>query len=72
MWFFETNKAVFSIVARNERYHVFCDDEDLGNYATPEQAADEAGGHIFFFSSGIAPEALCIPRDLAEWQRKGA
>jgi hypothetical protein len=43
------------------------DDEGLGSYATPDQAADDlAGGHTFSPSCGDTA-VLGIPESPAEW-----
>lgn len=54
---------------RTGRFHAFFEDEDLGGYATPAEAAEDlAGGHTFFPSSGIDPSTLGIPADLSDWE----
>lgn len=67
-----TTKGIASIWRNpsNGRFHVLFDEEDLGNYINPNQAADDiAGGHTFSPSSGLDTSALGIPYDLAEWDR---
>ena len=69
MWYFETKIGKFSILPQNGRYAVYFEDENLGSYATPEQAADDvAGGHTFWPSSGIDPGELDISDDLGDWE----
>ncbi len=69
MWYFKTRAGVFYIVEKGDRFHVFFDDETLGNYTTPAQAVDDiCGGHTDFPSSGIDPAELQLPCDLSEWE----
>jgi hypothetical protein len=67
---FNTRAGTFHIVNRKGRFHIIFREEDLGSYATPEQAADDlAGGHTFSPSSGVDPGSLGIPGDLSEWEQ---
>ena len=69
MWSYKTRKGTFFIVERDGRFHVIYDDEDLGSYSTPEQAADDlAGGHTSWPSSGVDPGELGISEDLGDWE----
>lgn len=50
------------------RWEVWHDDEQLGSYSNPHQAAEDvAGGYTFFPSSGIDPGELGISDDLGDW-----
>jgi hypothetical protein len=68
-WYFDTPKGRCRIAqAPDGRYHALFRDENLGNYATPQQALDELlGGHTFTHSSGIDTADLGLPDDLSEW-----
>ena len=55
----------------NGRYEIVFQDEDLGSYANPMMAADDAaGGHTFSPSSGVDLGDLDISYDLGDWERK--
>jgi hypothetical protein len=65
-----TRIGPFYVAEHNGRFHPVYDDESLGSYATPEQAAEDvAGGHTFSISSGVDTATLGIPEDISEWQR---
>ncbi len=69
---FKVNTRIgpFFVAEMNGRYHPVFDDEPLGSYARPEQAAEDlAGGHTFSISSGQDTSELGIPEDLNEWER---
>jgi len=69
MFRYSTGAGPFYIVEKNARFHVIYDDEDLGSYATPQQAVDDlAGGHTYWPSSGLDPSELGIPEDLSFWE----
>lgn len=58
----------FSIRPRDDRYMAMFENEDLGSYHKPLQAAkDLAGGHTFWPSCGD-PSALGIPSELEGWK----
>lgn len=66
---FETAAGTFYIAERGGRFHPVFNDESLGSYATPQQAAEDlADGHAFK-PSDVDPSALGIPDDLSEWER---
>lgn len=70
LYTWNTRIGTFYIAEAEGRFHVIYDEESLGSYATPEQAAEDvAGGHTFSIASGIDTAALGIPEDLIEWQR---
>jgi len=65
-----TRIVPFYIAESGGRFQPVYDDESLGSYARPEQAAEDvAGGHTFSISSGIDTATLEIPEDLSEWRR---
>jgi len=69
-YYYSTRVGTFLIAERSGRWHVVFDDESLGSYATPEQAADDlAGGHTFSAGRGIDTSTLGIPADIGEWKR---
>ncbi len=64
-----TRIGPFYIAEYQERYHPLFEDESLGSYATPQQAAEDlAGGHTFSLSSGIDTATLGIPDEGTEWE----
>jgi hypothetical protein len=64
-----THIGPFYIAEERGRYHPVYDDEPLGSYARPEQAAaDLAGGHTFSIRGGVDSASLGIPADLSEWE----
>ena len=69
MWHYKTKRGTVSIKQhKNGRYEVIYDQESLGSYKTPQQAADDvAGGHTFMPSNGVDLGELDIPADLPEW-----
>lgn len=65
----KTHKGTFYIVQRRSRFHIIYNNEDLGSYSTPEQAADDlSGGHTFTPSNGVDPIELEISDDLGDWE----
>jgi hypothetical protein len=69
MWSYKTPKGTFHIIKPDAWFHIIYDGEDLGSYATPEQAADDlAGGHTFSPSNGVDPGELEISDDLGDWK----
>jgi hypothetical protein len=68
MYTFQTTKGRFAIILRGDRWRAMFEDEDLGPYVTPQQAAaDLAGGHTFSASCGDTA-VLGIPDDIREWK----
>lgn len=67
-WEFKTRAGLFAIEARGGNYLVFCGDESLGSYHSPEAALDDlVGGHTFWPSSGVDPSRLGLPTELGAW-----
>ena len=65
-----TRIGPFYIAELERRFHPLYEDESLGSYGRPEQAAEDlAGGHTFSIPAGIDTATLGIPRDLNEWNR---
>jgi len=70
LYVWKTRVGPIYIAESKGRFHVIYQDESLGTYATPEQAADDvAGGHTFSIPGGIDTATLGISRYLNEWQR---
>ena len=70
LYVFETSEGLFYIGERDGRFHPIYDDEDLGSYAQPWQAAEDlAGGHTTSPSSGIDTAKLGIPADIGDWEK---
>ena len=68
MWSYKTCKGPFHIVERDGRYHLIFDDEDLGNYQSPGQAADDLSrGNCESPSKGFDPGKLGISDNLRDW-----
>lgn len=65
---YETRKGAIYILATKRGFDVIFGGETLGNYRSPEGAAnDVAGGHTLSPSSGVDLGLLMIPYDIAEW-----
>ena len=70
LYSWQTRIGTFYIAEQAGRFHPVFNDDLLGSYARPEQAAEDlAGGHTFSISSGVDTATLGIPADLLEWQR---
>lgn len=68
-WRHPTAKGTFYIRPINNRFQAMLEDESLGSYMTPQQAADDlAGGHTFSPSSGIDTSTLGLPSDVSDWE----
>lgn len=65
---YNTKAGAFKIVPeKNGHWQAMFEDEGLGSYAKPEQAAEDlAGGHTFWPSCGD-PSEFRLPTELAEW-----
>ena len=69
-YYWKTRIGTFYIAEMDGRFHPVFDNESLGSYAQPWQAAEDvAGGHTFSISSGEDTAELGIPEDLTEWHR---
>jgi hypothetical protein len=65
-----TRVGSFYIVEMGGQFHPVYEDEPLGSYMSPEQAADDlAGGHTRPVRGGYDTSKLGIPRDVAQWYR---
>ena len=70
MYYYQTKVGVFQIVERSGKWQIIFEDENLGNYLTPHQAADDlAGGHTFSPGRNIDTSTLEISADISEWQK---
>jgi hypothetical protein len=64
---FQTKVRPFYIGEQGGRLHAIFNNENLGNYARPEQAADDlAEGHTI---SVFDTAKLNIPDELSQWER---
>jgi hypothetical protein len=70
MYKYRTKVGTFSIRELQGRWHVFFENEDLGNYHSPQSAlGDLTGGHTHWPSNGIDPSTLGLPDELSAWTR---
>lgn len=70
LFIWDTRIGPFYIAESDGRFHPVYQDESLGSYATPEQAAEDlARGHTFSVSGGTDTARLGIPEDVSEWRR---
>ena len=70
MFVYRSAAGEFAIIPDSGRWHTLFQEELLGSYTTPEQAAfDLSVGHVFEVTSGIDLAKLAIPRDLSRWER---
>lgn len=68
MWHYKTRKGVVYLIKRGSRYHVIYQNEDLGDYPSPQQAIDDVvGGHTESPSNGVDLEEMNLPDDLEDW-----
>jgi hypothetical protein len=66
----KTKVGAFYIAEQDGRFHPMFRNEDLGSYATPQQAVDDlTGGHILNSLGGIDTATLAIPNRVQEWAR---
>ena len=76
LYSFKSKLGRFYIVqTQSGRFHPYFDDEALGAYLTPQQAAEAiAGGHTFSIAGGVDTATLGIPDELEQWSvhRSGA
>ena len=69
-WICMSRVGPFRIQLMRGRYHIICNDKDLGTYDTPDEALDELiGGYTDWPSPGTNPATLDLPDDLSEWER---
>jgi hypothetical protein len=72
VWSYKTRVGTFQIVERDGRFHAMLDDDDLGSYSYPWQAADDlAGGHTLSPSCGVDTATLGISDALGDWETSG-
>lgn len=70
LYSWQTRIGKFYIAEINGYFHPVFDDEPLGAYGTPQQAAEDlANGHTDFPSCGVDPSTLGISDDVTEWHR---
>lgn len=73
IWSYSTRVGTFYIKEKDGRYNLEYDDETLGNYAEPWQAAEDLSlGATFSVEdqngNDIDTSKLDIPDDLSEWR----
>jgi hypothetical protein len=69
MYIFRTKAGVFSIVHRKGWWYIIYENDVLGRYWTPQQAAEDlAGGRSDSPSNGVDPERLGISDDIGKWE----
>lgn len=55
--------------SKDGRFHPIWDEQDLGSYATAQQAIEDmAGGHTFWPSDGTDPGSLGLSDDISDWE----
>lgn len=72
LYTFQTNKGMVRIDQnpKNRLFHAVFNDESLGSYHSPDQAAEElSAGCTFISVSGIDTATLGIPGELSDWNR---
>jgi len=70
LFVWETRIGPFYIAQIGDRFHPVYQNESLGSYATPQQAAEDlARGHTFSIAGLVDMADLRIPADLNEWPR---
>lgn len=68
-WRFRSSVGEFSIRFHGGYWVPFFEDENLGDYHSPEVALDElVGGSTFMPSNGVWPADLEIPESFSEWE----
>lgn len=72
LYTFQTDKGVARIDQnpKNRLFYAIFNEQSLGSYTSPEQAAEElSAGCTFVLVSGIEIETLGIPSELGGWNR---
>jgi hypothetical protein len=66
---FETPAGLARIIQRGKYFYSSFADEELGNYMTPEEAAEElSAGDFPDLMADVNIAGLQIPEDLMEWE----
>jgi hypothetical protein len=67
LYYWETMTGTFYIAESRGRFHPMYDEESLGSYARPDQAAqDLAGGHTISILAGLNTAMLGSPTTSAD------
>lgn len=67
-YFFQTKFGTAAVSPLNGRWVAVFDGENLGSYASPQQAVDDlVGGHTYSPSSGIDTSEIGLPVDVEDW-----
>lgn len=70
IWVFNTRAGTAKIVPDNGGFQAVFNDDGLGWYSRPDQAAEDmAGGHTFSPSCGTDLSKLGIPEDVSRWTK---
>lgn len=71
MYLYRTQAGDFSIIPNSGRWYTLFQEELLGTYTSPEQAAfDLSVGHVLTPPVEIDFAALAIPRELSRWEER--
>ncbi len=67
-YYYDTSAGSFLITEIDGWWYVLLEDQDLGKYATPKEAAEDlVAGRAFPPDHCIVISELGIPRDIYEW-----
>lgn len=65
---YRTRAGTFTIRLQRGRWHVVFDDENLGSYFSPQQAAEELSSGGTDWPGVTNPATLGIPDDIGDWE----
>jgi len=66
----KTSVGAFYIAEQDGRFHPLFREENLGSYATSQQAVDNlTAGHVLDSLNGLDTATLAIPNRVQEWAR---
>ena len=70
LFVWNTDIGLFYIAEMDGRFHPLYEDQSLGSYERPQQAAEGlAGGQTVSIRGGVDTSTLGIPEDIRGWQR---
>ena len=70
LYVYQTGIGPFFIAASSGYFRVIFENQVLGNYGSPEMAAEHvAGRHRFFVAGGFDTARLGLPSNLMKWER---
>ncbi len=71
LYYFQTTAGLAEIRLIDGRFHAIFNDEGLGSYHNPDNAAEAMSrGSTFSNSSGVDLSALEIPADYRDWESR--